>query len=131
MKLEKALITHALVTGLNDKERGFSCPVCGARAWLNDTSPRSEEFVSLACQSCGYVPVFDARVLKAKTEELLAKQELDFDSEFLNKNGEAVKPVVKLHEPVGQEANDGNQKCGNHPPKRFDIKLVLSRFFNI
>ncbi len=50
MKLEKALITHALVTGLNDKERGFSCPVCGARAWLGDTSPGSQKFATPECR---------------------------------------------------------------------------------
>lgn len=130
MKLEKALITHALVTGLNDKERGFSCPVCGARAWLGDTSPGSQKFATPECRSCGYTLLFSVDVLKAKTEELLAEQELDSDGEFMNKDGEAVKPVIKLHEPVGQEANDGDQDRSNQNPKCFDIKLVLGRFFN-
>lgn len=68
MKLEKALITHALVTGLNDKERGFSCPVCGACAWLGDTSPDSQKFATPECQSCGYTLLFSVDVLKAKTK---------------------------------------------------------------
>ena len=131
MMLVKALITHALVTGLNDKERGFSCPVCGARAWLGDTSPGSQKFATPECRSCGYTLLFSVDVLKAKTEELLAEQELDSDGEFMNKDGKAVKPVVKLHDPVGQEANDRNQKCANQTPKRWDVKFVLSRFFNI
>ncbi len=124
-------IAHALITGMNDEERGYSCPVCGGCLWGYDHSPKSEKYITASCQLCGYVGLFDAEVLQRKKEELLAQNKLDLCRQLLNEDRQSVNPGIKSEVATKKESENGRKNKTDESPKGFDFKVAFRRFFDL